>query len=139
MLHPEADLPATVTTTLFLIALLQIKHMFADYFLQTPRMLSGRGEYWHMGRAQHAGVHALGSALALLLVGADGLFTLCLVAVEWIVHFNIDWGKARYSDRKAYDPGQAGFWRANGFDQALHQLTYVAMAGIWAWWYHPGP
>ena len=41
------------------------------------------------------------------------------------------------ADRKAYDPGQAGFWRANGFDQALHQLTYVAMAGIWAWWYHP--
>ncbi|MEM1006753.1 MAG: DUF3307 domain-containing protein, partial [Pseudomonadota bacterium] len=28
-----------------MICLLQIKHMFADFYLQTPKMLSGRGEY----------------------------------------------------------------------------------------------
>ena len=125
-------MPATVSTVLILICLLQVKHMFADYFLQTPRMLSGRGEYWHLGRAQHAFVHAVGSAIALLIVGAPPLFILALVAVEWVVHFNIDWGKARYSESRGYGPTQAGYWRANGFDQALHHLTYVAMAWIWA-------
>ena len=110
---------------------MQIKHMFADYYLQTPKMLSGRGEYFHVGRAQHAGIHSIGSAIAFLIIGAPVTFILILVLVEWVVHFNIDWGKAKYSDAKGYGPTQAGFWRANGFDQALHQLTYVAMAWIW--------
>lgn len=121
----------TVSTVLLLFGLFQIKHMLADYFLQTPKMLSGRGEYWHMGRAQHAGVHALGSILVFLVVGAPLPFVLAVAAGEWVVHFNIDYGKARYSEAKCLDPSQAGFWRAAGLDQALHQLTYVAMA--WAW------
>ena len=127
---PEAPLAVTVSTVLILLCLLQIKHMFVDYFLQTPRMLEGRGTYWHLGRAQHAGVHVLGSVLAFLLVGAPLPFIAVIAVLEWIVHFNIDWGKARYSEIKGYGPHEAGYWRANGFDQALHQLTYVAMA--WA-------
>jgi len=127
-------LTATVSSVLILICLLQIKHMFADYFLQTPRMLSGRGEYWHLGRAQHAGVHAIGSAIVLMIVGTPIWLILVLVVAEWVVHFNIDWGKARYSETKGYGPTQAGYWRANGFDQALHHLTYVLMAWVWAEW-----
>ena len=122
----------TVNSILILICLLQIKHMFADYYLQTPRMLAGRGEYWHMGRAQHAGVHVIGSALAFVLMGAPPLFIAVMMLAEWVVHFNIDWGKARWSEARGYNPSEAGFWRAAGFDQALHHLTYIAMAAIWA-------
>ncbi|MCB1362547.1 MAG: DUF3307 domain-containing protein [Rhodobacteraceae bacterium] len=122
---------ATVGTVLLLFCLLQIKHMFADYFLQTPRMLSGRGEYLHLGRAQHAGVHALGSIIAFVAIGAPVGFVLIVAALEWVVHFNIDWGKARYCDGRGLGPANAGFWRAAGFDQALHQFTYIAM--VWAW------
>lgn len=120
-----------VSTVLLLFCLLQIKHMFADYFLQTPKMLSGRGEYWHMGRAQHAGVHALGSIIVFAVIGAPLVFITAIVALEWAVHFHIDYCKARYSDSKCLTPTQAGYWRAAGADQALHQLTYVAM--VWAW------
>lgn len=127
----ERDLPQSIGTIFLLLCLLQVKHMFADYFLQTPRMLSGRGEYWHMGRAQHAAVHSAGSTIAFLIVGASLPFTLVIVLLEWVIHFNIDWGKARYSDHKALAPTQAGFWRAAGVDQALHQFTYIAM--VWAW------
>lgn len=122
---------ATVGSVLVLICLLQIKHMFADYFLQTDRMLSGRDTYWHLGRAQHAGVHALGSVLVFLGFGASAAFIAVLALAEWAVHFHIDWGKARYSEIRQFDPTQAGYWRANGFDQALHHLTYLAM--VWAW------
>lgn len=114
-----------------LFCLLQIKHMFADYFLQTQRMLSGRGEYWHLGRAQHAGVHAIGSVLSFALVGAPVVFILVIVALEWAIHFHIDFWKARLCDQKSLDPSKAAFWRAAGVDQALHQLTYLAM--VWAW------
>lgn len=130
-MFPEDALPSLVGTVLFLLGLLQVKHMFADYFLQTPRMLSGRGRYWHLGRAQHAGIHAFGSALALAIVGTPWLALLAVCMGEWIVHFNIDWAKARYSDVRGHTPANAGFWRAAGFDQFLHQLTYLAMAAAW--------
>ncbi|MDK3017191.1 DUF3307 domain-containing protein [Pseudodonghicola flavimaris] len=122
---------APIGTLLILLCLLQIKHMFADYFLQTPRMLSGRGQYLHLGRAEHAGVHALGSVIAFLLVGAPLPFIVVIVILEWILHFHIDFWKARQCDQKQLDPFKPAFWRASGVDQALHQFTYVAM--IWAW------
>jgi len=121
--------------TLFvLLVLFQIKHMFADYFLQTPKMLSGRGQYLHLGRAQHAGVHAIGSALVLGVVGTNILTLIGLIVAEWIVHFHIDFWKASHSDKKKLAPDQAAFWRAAGLDQCLHQLTYVGMAAGWAAW-----
>lgn len=126
-----------VSAVLVLFCLLQIKHMLADYFLQTPSMLSGRGEYLHLGRALHAGVHVVGSLIALLIIGTPAWIIFVLVVFEWIVHFNIDWAKARYSDIKALTPEQAGFWRAAGVDQALHQLTYIAM--VWAWVAYAAP
>ncbi|MEY8842452.1 DUF3307 domain-containing protein [Cribrihabitans sp. XS_ASV171] len=124
-------MPVSIGTVLLLICLLQIKHMFADYFLQTPKMLSGRGQYWHLGRAQHAGVHAIGSAIVLLAFGTPVALLLVLVLAEWVVHFNIDYWKASYSAKKELKPDQAAFWRAAGFDQCLHHLTYIAM--VWAW------
>ncbi|WP_437436860.1 DUF3307 domain-containing protein [Ruegeria arenilitoris] len=114
-----------------MLCLLQIKHMFADYFLQTPKMLSGRGEYFHWGRAQHAAVHVVGSIIVFLLFGAPWSFILIISALEWIVHFNIDFAKANYSDKKKLSPAQAAFWRATGLDQLMHNLTYIAM--VWAW------
>lgn len=120
----------TAASALALLVLFQIKHMFADYFLQTPKMLSGRGKYWHMGRAQHAGVHLVGSVLILLPFGLSSAFVAGLVVAEWIIHFNIDWGKARYSEARQHTPSDAGFWQAAGADQALHQLTYIAMVWV---------
>ncbi len=122
---------ASFGAVFLMLCLLQIKHMFADFFLQTPKMLSGRGEYFHMGRAQHAGVHVVGSVIVFLLFGAPLMFVLVIGALEWVVHFNIDFFKASYSDKKQLEPNQAAFWRAAGLDQCLHNLTYVAM--VWAW------
>lgn len=129
--NDEVQVLDMMNTVLILFFLLQIKHMFADYFLQTPKMLSGRGTYFHIGRAQHAGVHAIGSAIALILVGTPPLLTLGLVAAEWVVHFHIDWWKASYSEKRELVPTEAKFWRAAGFDQFLHQTTYIAM--VWGW------
>ena len=124
-------MPDQVGSVLLLLCLLQIKHMFADFFLQTPKMLSGRCNYVHSGRAQHAGVHVLGTILVLLPFAPPISFILIVGALEWVVHFHIDFGKARYSDSRQLTPAMASFWRAMGMDQALHQLTYVAM--VWAW------
>ena len=115
-----------------LLVLLQLKHMFADYFLQTPRMLAGRSIYLHWGRVQHAGLHAVFSLAVFAIIGMPFWLNLLLCFAEWVVHFHIDFGKARYSEKKAHGPADAGFWRAFGFDQLLHQLTYIAMIWFWA-------
>lgn len=123
----------TVLLVIVLLFLFQIKHMFADYFLQTERMLAGRDQYFHLGRVQHAAIHALGSAICFAIVLTNPMFILIVVVLEAIAHFHIDWGKARYSNSVGYTPSDAGFWRAAGVDQALHQLTYVAMLAAWVY------
>ena len=119
-----------VAFVLALLFLLQLKHLFADFYLQTPRMLRGRGVYLHMGRAQHAGVHSVGSLVAMVLVGVPVKVAFLVALVEWVVHFHIDWAKGRWSDHTGHGPDQAGYWRAFGFDQALHQWTYLVMVWV---------
>ncbi|WP_227272209.1 DUF3307 domain-containing protein [Roseobacter weihaiensis] len=115
-----------------LLCLLQTKHMFADYFLQTRMMLDNRARYLHLGRFLHAGVHAAGSVFAFLLVGASVGFILIVVVAEWVAHFHIDWWKGRYTAAQKLTPADARFWQATGVDQALHQFTYIAMIWVWA-------
>ena len=119
-----------VTFLIVLLFLLQAKHLFADFYLQTPRMLRDRGVYLHFGRLQHAGLHAVGSLVAFVLVGVPVVTALIVALVEWALHFHIDWGKGRWSDHTGHGPDQAGYWRAFGVDQTLHQWTYILMA--WA-------
>lgn len=123
-----------VSTLFVLLILLQVKHMFADYFLQTPKMLAGRGQYLHMGRAQHAGVHVIGSLIVLLVMGTPVVPLLVLLAGEWIVHFHIDFWKASHSHKRQLAPDQAAFWQAFGIDQLLHQLSYLGMVWLWMNW-----
>ncbi len=119
------------STVMVLLCLLQIKHMLGDYFLQTRIMLEGRSQYVHFGRALHAGVHVVGSLVVFLLIGAPLGFTILLILVEGVIHYHIDWWKGRHTAAHDLTPADAGFWRATGVDQTLHQLTYVAMIWIW--------
>ncbi|MEP4198538.1 MAG: DUF3307 domain-containing protein [Aliishimia sp.] len=123
----------TLGTAIGILVLLQLKHMLADFFMQTPIMLVDRARYVHVGRALHCLVHAVGSVLCFLLAGLPMGVLFLIVFAEWIIHFHIDYGKGRWSDMKNHTPNEAGFWRAFGVDQTLHQLTYVAMlwAAVW--------
>lgn len=119
-----------VVFALVLLFLLQFKHLFADFYMQTPRMLRDRGVYRHMGRVQHAGLHGVGSLVALVLVGVPLGLALLIAFVEWVVHFHIDWAKGRWSDHTGHGPEEAGYWRAFGVDQALHQWTYLVIVWV---------
>ncbi|MFK7876126.1 MAG: DUF3307 domain-containing protein [Paracoccaceae bacterium] len=115
---------------LILLGLLQFKHMFADFFLQTPIMLMNRATYVHPGRALHCAVHVVGSALCFLVMGVPLALGVIVLACEGIAHFHIDYLKGVWSERAGHGPADAGYWRAFGADQTLHQLTYVGM--VWA-------
>ena len=126
-------MPQALQTALILLVALQVKHMVADFFLQTPRMLVDRARYTHLGRTQHAAIHGGLSVVCFVVIGAPLSLVVILCAVETVVHFHIDFVKARHSDAAGHTPVDSGYWRAFGLDQLAHQLTYVAM--IWAWAY----
>lgn len=117
----------SIADALVLLALLTIKHMFADYFLQTASMLADRGRYAHPGRAGHCLVHVVCSAICFLIMGLPLWTSILVLMAEFVVHFHIDWGKGRWSESHGHGPSDAGYWRAFGVDQTLHQLTYVVM------------
>ena len=73
-----------ITTVLLLVAALQIKHLVADFFLQNAKMIMGREKYWHMGRAQYAGIHAVFSIIVLAVFGASPMLIFWMVLVEFI-------------------------------------------------------
>ncbi|NDR59570.1 DUF3307 domain-containing protein [Aliiruegeria sabulilitoris] len=115
---------------LFLLAL-QIKQLFADFYLQNGFMLSARSRYLHPGRALHCLVHILGTALVLLVFGI-GPSALALILIgEFVVHYHIDWGKGRVLAERNLTSADAGYWHAIGVDQALHQASYIVIAAIW--------
>lgn len=123
----------SVGSLLLLMCLLQVKHMFADFFLQTSIMLRGRGRYAHMGRLLHVLLHGALTAGILLMLGVAPALALALVLFEIVVHFHIDYFKSRFTAERNLTPAQATYWRALGADQALHQLTYVAIIGLVLW------
>ncbi|AVO38136.1 DUF3307 domain-containing protein [Pukyongiella litopenaei] len=121
-----------VFAVVLLIGLFQVKHLIADFFLQTPRMLCRRAIYLHPGRAEHAGLHGIGSAIVLALFGTPVGLILGIVLAEWVVHYHVDWAKGRFVETRKLTPASALYWYATGTDQALHQLTYLAIAAVWA-------
>jgi hypothetical protein len=54
---------------LLLLFLFQIKHLLADFVLQTSWMVFDKGRYGHPAGIAHAGIHGLLSAPVLLVAG----------------------------------------------------------------------
>ena len=123
----------TVELVQFLILLfaLQIKHLLADFTLQTQYMIQNRRFYGHPGGLAHVAVHLAGSTLAFLLVGGSAAVIVAILIAEAVIHYHIDWTKDRVVLRYALTPQNRSYWFATGVDQALHQLTYVIMVVAW--------
>lgn len=106
---------------------LQIKHFAADYLLQPDWMIKGKHSVAKPGGYLHVGVHAVGSLIVLLACGVGGGLLGAILAGEAIVHYCIDFAKVRWSKAFPAAVSSRAFWAAHGFDQLMHQLTYVAM------------
>jgi Protein of unknown function (DUF3307) len=126
-MRPERKAMDTASFATSVLVGLQLKHFVADYLLQPPWILRGKGSFRRIGGYVHAGIHALGS-LPVLLFSAIGFGTcLAIVAAEFVIHYLIDYAKAAWSKRSPVDVTDSAFWARHGADQLLHQLTYAAM------------
>ena len=120
--------PAHSLIAVFVI--LQIKHFVCDYLLQTPYQLLNKGIYLHPGGLLHAGLHALFTMGAFLVASPSVALGIAIVVGEFLIHYHIDWVKEQVIQRKGWDATQRNFWWAIGFDQLLHHLTYIVIAGL---------
>ena len=109
------------------LLLLQLKHFLADFCLQSPEMLADKARYGARGGLLHAGLHGIGTVLALVLF-APLAVVLMMGVVDAIVHYHIDWAKLRLQGNA--QPNERMFWVQFGFDQFLHQLTMLAIVYV---------
>lgn len=113
-----------------LLVWLQVKHFAADYLLQSPRIIAGKGYFNRPGGYVHAAIHVLGTAPALFYVGLGAGLILLLLAAEFVIHFAVDHLKAIQSRARPQSPSSARFWAMHGADQLAHHLTYSAILFI---------
>ena len=106
---------------------LEIKHFIADYLLQFEWMIKGKHTVSHPGGYAHAAVHAVGTVIILKVAALSTPIIITLALAEFVVHYVLDFGKARFGKNISSKDSPRQFWALNGFDQLLHQLTYVAI------------
>lgn len=113
---------------LILLALLQIKHFFADFVLQTHSQTVKKGVWLHPVGVSHSIEHAYCSLIVLLPFSMIWTISphliLLVVLVESVLHYIIDYTKVKFGNKNMVAPL---FWTQFGLDQLLHQLTYLVM------------
>lgn len=120
----------TLSSVLLLLLGLQFKHFIADYLLQTAWIINGKGSFRHAGGYVHAGIHAIGTAAVLGVVGLPANVVIILALGEFVLHYLLDYAKFYYSSGISSSERPHAFWSLNGLDQFLHHATYLAIAYI---------
>jgi len=116
---------------LLLILLLQIKHWYADFKIQTYLQTVKKGIWADPIGMSHTGDHIWGTLIALLVfnlfVPISAGLMLAVAVAEGIVHYIIDYTKVKYGCK---DNTKPLFWNQFGLDQLAHQTCYLIMAYI---------
>lgn len=116
---------------LALLFLLQVKHYYADFVLQTYAQTVKKGVWLDPVGISHSIDHAWCSLLALLFFNFFHPLNVLVILVvgigEAIVHYIIDFIKVKYGIK---DNTKPLFWNQFGLDQLAHQITYLLMVVI---------
>ena len=113
-----------------MLLLLQIKHCYADFVLQTYMQTVKKGVWLDPVGISHTLDHMWCSLAVLfvfsLFVPIGAIVIVGAVLVEGITHYLVDYTKVKYGSK---DQTKPIFWTQFGLDQLAHQLTYIWM--IW--------
>ena len=115
---------------LILLMLLQVKHFYADFVLQTYMQTVKKGVWLDPVGISHTTDHIWCTLVVLLLfslfVPISGVVIIAVAIIEGIIHYLVDYGKVKYGSK---DNTKPIFWTQFGLDQLAHQVTYIWM--IW--------
>ena len=113
--------------TFLLLFLLFAKHWIADFVLQFEYMIKEKGQYGVRGGIEHAILHGILTAIILLVFLNDLLPAAIFGALDGIIHYHIDYVKARWGSR---DIHTQKFWIQIGADQFAHATFYIWLSWI---------
>lgn len=109
-----------------ILVLLQIKHWYIDFVNQTEEEVESKGIYGTWPGVRHSGKHGLATMLIFIVfVGLPFAFVLGMI--DFVIHYHTDWIKMKFGNR---DVETFDFWVQLGFDQMVHQLTYIALIAL---------
>jgi hypothetical protein len=123
---PVALNPSVPTLALVgLFVFFTVKHMLADYMLQSAAMVAGKEgtRHWLRPLSMHAGIHAAGTLILALAVNPALWW---LAPADFLVHAAIDRTKSTIGRHGGWRPDEYRFWWLHGADQAAHHLTHFA-------------
>lgn len=113
---------------LLLMFLLQVKHYYADFVIQTYAQTVRKGIYRDPVGISHSLDHVVGTLISLLVFSVVVPISVAAIIIisiaEGIAHYHIDWAKVHYGSKDITKPL---FWNQFGLDQLAHQLTYLVM------------
>lgn len=101
---------------------LTVKHVIADFVLQTSWMALGKDQKtgWALPLLAHCLVH-FAVAMVLILIIAPRFWFLAFV--DFVIHITVDRAKGLCSSTFEMTLEHPWFWTLIGVDQALHHLT----------------
>jgi len=107
--------------------ILTVKHVVADFFLQTTWMARGKdaASGWLLPLTVHCLVHGVIATLLFAVLVPRLWF---LGPLDFVVHFCIDRAKGFCVARFGINQEHQWFWWLIGIDQALHHVTDFAWA-----------
>ena len=122
-------MPDVISTTWTVAALLAflVKHLLADFLLQTSWMANGKEQPtgWFFPLLAHVCVHTVGTGIIFAVMAPAFMW---IAGVDFIVHFAIDRAKGLLNRFFDNDPTKTGFWWLLGIDQTLHHLTHIGFS-----------
>ena len=116
-----------IEALLLLLVLLQNKHWYIDFVNQSMEEVVSKGIYGDSAGIAHSAKQGIGTMLAVLCVtGTEYVaFAAVIAFIDFVLHYHIDWAKININKKKNYTVEHPEFWMWLGFDQLLHQLTYL--------------
>jgi hypothetical protein len=116
-----------------LSAVFAVKHLVADFLLQTGGMAQGKERLtgWLTPLLVHVACHA---ALTLLIVLVSAPHLWWLAIVDFAIHITVDRSKTLLARWLECRQDQTRFWWLLGFDQCCHQLTNIGLAAAILLW-----
>lgn len=114
---------------LFLLFLLQVKHYYADFVIQTYTQTVRKGIYRDIVGISHSIDHVWSTMVALFVFSffyhISPALIIIISFIEGLVHYHIDFLKVKLGTKDLTKPL---FWNQFGMDQLAHQLTYLLIA-----------
>ena len=112
-----------------ILTLLFVKHFIVDFVLQTNEHVLNKGIYGAWKGIEHSLQQGIGTLICLVLF-IPFWVALALAAIDFLIHYHVDWGKININKSQKLTPADNKFWFWLGLDQLAHSLTYVWIVWI---------